>query len=57
MAMEIKNIETTLLLFDDINAISILGSSQELGIWCLQKKWADDAWVYIMRSYKFEDFT
>ena len=55
--MEIKNIETTLLLFDDINAISILGSSQELGIWCLQKKWADDAWVYIMRSYKFEDFT
>ena len=44
MAMEIKNIETTLLLFDDINAISIfrlvsrvgdMVSAEEMGRPCM----------------------
>ena len=48
IAIEIKIIENAMLLFDKISlyVVSILGSSQELGIWCLQKKWADIAWVY-----------
>ena len=47
IAIEIKILKLLrFCLIISLYVVSIIGSSQELGIWCLQKKWADIAWVY-----------